>query len=157
MSQHPRIFSLTALCAATVLALSAYGGGSDDPAPAPTPAPAPSPAPAPAPEPGSVTLKGQVAVDGPLQGVQVSLDLNGNGTCDANEPTSAATGAEVPAAGVDSFAPPVCAWSDSAQKATVNKDELTLSRCMDITRNESLQWDRAWRPAPRDKYRTAVR
>ena len=100
MSQHPRIFALTALCAATVLALSACGGGSDDPAPAPTPAPAPSPAPAPAPTPapapapGSVTLKGQVAVDGPLQGVQVCLDLNGNGTCDANEPTSAATGAD---------------------------------------------------------------
>lgn len=63
-------------------ALTACGGGGSDPAPAPV-------------TPTSVTISGK-AVDGPLQGAIACYDLNDNGLCDADEPTSGpsdATGA----------------------------------------------------------------
>ena len=61
--------------AAAALALTACGGsGGDDPATPVTPAPA------------TVTLSGEVAVNGTLKNVVVCLDRNANAVCDAGEP-----------------------------------------------------------------------
>ncbi len=76
LKAHP---TLAALCASVAL-LAACGGKSDPPAEAPPP-------------PAPVTLSGVVA-DGPLGGVTVCYDLNDNATCDASEPTSAASDAD---------------------------------------------------------------
>lgn len=66
------------------LSLAACGGGSGDEA-QPDPPPAPPP---------PVTLSGNVAVNGLVQGAVVCLDINANNACDAGEPASAATGSD---------------------------------------------------------------
>ena len=72
--------------AAAALALTACGGsGGDDPVTPVTPAPA------------TVTLSGEVAVNGTLKNVVVCLDRNANATCDVGEPASAPTGPGVDA------------------------------------------------------------
>ena len=69
--------------AAAALALTACGGsGGDDPVTPVTPAPA------------TVTLSGEVAVNGTLKNVVVCLDRNANATCDVGEPASAPTAAD---------------------------------------------------------------
>jgi len=69
--------------AAAALALTACGGGGgDDPVTPVTPAPA------------TVTLSGEVAVNGTLKNVVVCLDRNANAVCDAGEPASAPTAAD---------------------------------------------------------------
>ena len=69
--------------AAAALALTACGGsGGDDPVTPVTPAPA------------TVTLSGEVAVNGTLKNVVVCLDRNANAACDAGEPASAPTAAD---------------------------------------------------------------
>ncbi len=69
--------------AAAALALTACGGGGgDDPATPVTPAPA------------TVTLSGEVAVNGTLKNVVVCLDRNANAMCDVGEPASAPTAAD---------------------------------------------------------------
>ena len=77
---------LSALCAATLLTLTACGGDGDDSVAGPAPAPSPAPGPAP------VTLQGQVTRNAALKDATVCLDLNGNDACDAGEPASALTG-----------------------------------------------------------------
>ena len=69
--------------AAAALALTACGeSGGDDPVTPVTPAPA------------TVTLSGEVAVNGTLKNVVVCLDRNANAVCDAGEPASAPTAAD---------------------------------------------------------------
>ena len=69
--------------AAAALALTACGGGGgDDPVTPVTPAPA------------TVTLSGEVAVNGTLKNVVVCLDRNANAMCDVGEPASAPTAAD---------------------------------------------------------------
>lgn len=93
-----------------VMTLAACGGGDGgDPVPQnPTPpgnsttAPVAVPTPTtpgavstPTPAPSAdVVLKGNVLVDQTIRNAVVCLDLNSNNSCDSNEPTSAATGAD---------------------------------------------------------------
>lgn len=80
---RPLRFRAGATAAAAALALTACGGGGgDDPATPVTPTPA------------TVTLSGEVTVNGTLKNVVVCLDRNANAACDAGEPVSAPTAAD---------------------------------------------------------------
>lgn len=70
--------ALTAAAAAALVACGGGGSGGDAP---------PEP-------PATTTLAGQVLVNGPVRNAVVCLDLNGNGACDAAEPTAAKTAAD---------------------------------------------------------------
>ena len=86
---RPLLKSVTAL--ALLAAVAGCGGGSDGGSgPAPAPAPGPS---GQTPAPAAASVSG-VVIDGPIEGATVCLDLDGNGACDAGEPSSAPTGAD---------------------------------------------------------------
>lgn len=107
---HPLACSLNA---ALVLTLAACGGGGGSDAPAsiagsgtaaspttagPATAAAAAPASTPVIEPAAalavVTIKGAVMVNQAVRNAVVCMDLNANSVCDADEPTSAPTGAD---------------------------------------------------------------
>ena len=79
----------TTFAAVTLASLTACGGSGDDSA-----SPAGSATPVPTPVSEKVTLTGTVAVIKAVKGATVCLDLNASKACDADEPTSAVTGAD---------------------------------------------------------------
>lgn len=83
----------TSLWLSLGLALAGCGGGGGSPAPVPTPVPAPAPAPQPPappppPTPAPLSVQNGKVIDGYVSGATVWLDINGNHSKDADEPST---------------------------------------------------------------------
>lgn len=83
-STHAHCIPLTTLVLALSSVLVACGGGGDSSTSPAAPTPSAS---------TPVTLSGKVFINQAIQNAQVCMDLNANKVCDADEPTSAMTGA----------------------------------------------------------------
>lgn len=78
--KHTSFKSILAMAALAIGLSACGGGGGDDAAPAPNPGPQPT-------QPQQPAISGK-AIDGYLVGARVCVDLNSNGGCDGNEPTT---------------------------------------------------------------------
>lgn len=81
MTRPPITGRLVALALCTTVLAAC--GGSDSPSPVSEPTPAPTP-----PPPPSTTAVSVTVIDGAIKNAKVCLDVNGNGACDADEPSA---------------------------------------------------------------------